>query len=77
VYRRIARALTRAGETAGRDRVARLMRQEGVRGAKRRGKRRQNSAVIPRVLRVRAERVEALPSGQRFTGIGREPDHYP
>jgi transposase InsO family protein len=37
-YRRVWRALTRAGEVVGRDRVARLMRQEGVRGAKRRGK---------------------------------------
>jgi putative transposase len=37
-YRRVWRALTRAGESTGRDRVARLMRQEGVRGAKRRGK---------------------------------------
>ena len=31
-------ALGRAGETAGRDRVARLMRSDGLRGAKRRGK---------------------------------------
>ena len=37
-YRRVWRTLTRAGEVAGRDRVARLMRQAGVRGAKRRGK---------------------------------------
>ena len=37
-YRRVWRALTRAGELLGRDRVARLMRQAGVRGAKRRGK---------------------------------------
>jgi putative transposase len=37
-YRRVWRALERAGEVAGRDRVARLMRQAGVRGAKRRGK---------------------------------------
>jgi putative transposase len=37
-YRRVWWALTRAGEVVGRDRVARLMRQEGVRGAKRRGK---------------------------------------
>jgi putative transposase len=37
-YRRVWRTLTREGETAGRDRVARLMRQEGIRGAKRRGK---------------------------------------
>jgi putative transposase len=36
--RRMHAALVRAGETAGRDRVARLMRQNGLRGAKRRGK---------------------------------------
>ena len=36
--RRMHAALGRAGETAGRDRVARLMRQAGLRGAKRRGK---------------------------------------
>jgi transposase InsO family protein len=37
-YRRMHRALLRAGERVGRDRVARLMRQDGLRGAKRRGK---------------------------------------
>jgi putative transposase len=37
-YRRVHAALVREGETAGRDRVARLMRQDGLRGAKRRGK---------------------------------------
>jgi putative transposase len=37
-YRRVHGQLVREGETAGRDRVARLMRSEGVRGAKRRGK---------------------------------------
>jgi putative transposase len=36
--RRMHAALHRAGETAGRDRVARLMRSDGLRGAKRRGK---------------------------------------
>jgi hypothetical protein len=36
--RRMHAALHRAGESAGRDRVARLMRQAGLRGAKRRGK---------------------------------------
>jgi putative transposase len=36
--RRMHAALIRAGESAGRDRVARLMRQAGIRGAKRRGK---------------------------------------
>lgn len=35
---RIWRALQRQGVEAGRDRVARLMRNEGIRGAKRRGK---------------------------------------
>jgi len=37
-YRRVHRQLVREGETAGRDHIARLMRQEGVQGAKRRGK---------------------------------------
>ena len=37
-YRRMWIALKRAGETAGRGRVQRLMRQAGIRGAKRRGK---------------------------------------
>jgi putative transposase len=37
-YRRVWKALTHAGEDPGRDRVARLMRREGIQGAKRRGK---------------------------------------
>jgi putative transposase len=37
-YRRVFHQLRREGETAGRDRIARLMRQEGIRGAKLRGK---------------------------------------
>jgi putative transposase len=37
-YRRVHAALTRAGESVGRDQVARLMRQNGLEGAKRRGK---------------------------------------
>ncbi len=36
--RRMHAALSRAGETVGRDQVARLMRRAGLRGAKRRGK---------------------------------------
>ncbi len=36
--RRMWKALLRRGETVGRDRVARLMRQNGIQGAKRRGK---------------------------------------
>jgi putative transposase len=38
-YRRVHAALLRTGETAGRDRIARLMAQAGLQGAKRRGKR--------------------------------------
>ena len=37
-YRRVQKALQRSGVVAGRDQVARLMRQEGLEGAKRRGK---------------------------------------
>jgi putative transposase len=37
-YRRMWKALGRAGETVGRDRVKRLMRAHGIQGAKRRGK---------------------------------------
>ncbi len=37
-YRRMWKALTRAGEHVGRDRVKRLMRAYGIQGAKRRGK---------------------------------------
>jgi putative transposase len=37
-YRKVWLALGRAGETVGRDRVKRLMRQAGIQGAKRRGK---------------------------------------
>jgi putative transposase len=37
-YRRMWKALLRAGETVGRGRVQRLMREHGIEGAKRRGK---------------------------------------
>ena len=37
-YRRVHAALVREGEDVGRDRVARLMRQDGLQGAKQRGK---------------------------------------
>jgi transposase InsO family protein len=37
-YRRTWKAMLRAGEPVGRDRVKRLMRREGIQGAKRRGK---------------------------------------
>ena len=38
-YPRVWHELRRQGERVGRDHVARLMRQEGIQGAKRRGKR--------------------------------------
>jgi putative transposase len=37
-YRRMWKALLRAGETIGRGRVQRLMREHGIQGAKRRGR---------------------------------------
>lgn len=37
-YRRMWKALSRAGEEVGRDRVKRLMRRAGIQGAKRRGR---------------------------------------
>jgi putative transposase len=37
-YRRMWKALSRAGESAGRDRVKRLMKINAIQGAKRRGK---------------------------------------
>jgi putative transposase len=37
-YRRLWKALLRAGESCGRDRVKRLMRANQIQGAKRRGK---------------------------------------
>ena len=46
-YRRTWKALLRAGEAVGRDRVTRLMRSEGIQGAKRRGKRWQTTTPDP------------------------------
>jgi putative transposase len=42
-YRRTWKALRRAGERVGRDRVKRLMRVDGIQGAKRRGKPRRTT----------------------------------
>jgi hypothetical protein len=52
-YRRMWKALGRAGEDVGRDRVKRLMRAEGIEGAKRRGK----SVRPSRPTRVRNSRA--------------------
>ena len=49
--RRMWKALRRAGEQVGRDRVARLMRQNGIQGAKRRGKPWRTTSPDPRAQR--------------------------
>jgi putative transposase len=67
-YRKIWLALRRAGETVGRDRVKRLMRQEGIQGAKRRGKPWRTTIADPAATRspdlvnrdFTAERPDAL-----------------
>jgi putative transposase len=50
--RRMWKALLRAGETVGRGRVERLMRQAGIQGAKRRGKPWRTTTPDPRALRA-------------------------
>ena len=49
--RRMWKALRRAGEQVGRDRVARLMREAGIQGAKRRGKPWRTTKADPRATR--------------------------
>ena len=49
--RRMWKALLRKGERVGRDRVARLMRQTGIQGAKRRGKPWRTTRADPRAQR--------------------------
>jgi putative transposase len=50
-YRRTWKALLRAGERVGRDRVKRLMRAHGIQGAKRRGKPWRTTRPDPRAQR--------------------------
>jgi putative transposase len=50
-YRRTWKALGRAGEDVGRDRVKRLMRTNGIRGAKRRGKPWRTTIADPTAVR--------------------------
>jgi transposase InsO family protein len=50
-YRRTWKALGRAGEDVGRDRVKRLMRQPGIQGAKRRGKPWRTTIADPTAVR--------------------------
>jgi hypothetical protein len=52
-YRRTWKALLRAGETAPRCRVQRLMREHGIRGAKRRGKPWRTTKPDPTATRAR------------------------
>ena len=51
-YRRVHAQLHREGETAGREQVARLMRAEGVQGAKRRGKPWRTTTTDPEAQRA-------------------------
>jgi len=50
-YRKMWLALVRAGETVGRDHVKRLMRAEGIQGAKRRGKPSRTTIADPAAAR--------------------------
>lgn len=50
-YRRMWKALTRAGEAAARCQVQRLMAEHGIQGAKRRGKPWRTTTTDPRALR--------------------------
>jgi putative transposase len=50
-YRRTWKALLRGGEDVGRDRVKRLMRTNGIQGAKRRGKPWRTTIVDPAATR--------------------------
>jgi putative transposase len=50
-YRRMWKALGRAGEDVGRDRVKRLMRTHGIQGAKRRGKPWRTTSPDPKARR--------------------------
>ena len=69
-YPRVWHELQRQGEQVGRDRVARLMRQEGIRGAKRRGKPWRTTIADPKrpeAPRSRQARLHRRPSP---TGCG-------
>jgi putative transposase len=51
-YRKLWRALRRAGEDVGRDHVKRLMREHGIQGAKRRGTPWRTTTPDPRAARA-------------------------
>jgi putative transposase len=63
--RRMWKALLRSGEQVGRSRVERLMRENGLQGAKRRGKPWRTTRADPSAMRTRsrAARVRGLPAG--------------
>ena len=63
-YRKMWKALRRAGEGAGRDQVKRVMRQNGVQGAKRRG-RPWRTTIADQAAQPRSDLVE-----RNFTAVG-------
>lgn len=65
-YRRTWKALTRDGVDVGRDRVKRLMRANGIQGAKRRGKPWRTTTPDPAAVRP-PDRVQ-----RDFTAAGRD-----
>ena len=67
-YRRMWKALVRAGEAVGREQVARLMSHAGIRGAKRRGKPWRTTISDPTALRPRdlVERDFTAPGPDRL-----------
>jgi len=72
--RRMWKALNRSGEHVGRSRVERLMRQNGIQGAKRRGKPWRTTKSDPTALRapdLRSAAARPSPSAKRHaTGLG-------
>jgi len=62
--RRMWKALLRSGESVGRDRVARLMRLQGIQGAKRRGKPWRTTKADPLARRL-PDLVESRVRGRR------------
>ena len=69
-YRRMWKALRRAGEQVGRDRVKRLMRAHGIQGAKRRGKPWRTTTPDPAARRPPGSRRARLHRRRGPTGCG-------
>lgn len=69
-YRRTWKALLRAGETCGRDRVKRLMRTHGIQGAKRRGKPWRTTITNPAAHRA-PDLVQRCPASRNLHVLAR------